>query len=64
MDSGCFFSLQCGSEEPVSVAGCYTSAFGSIDRPEEPGYGSRLGTGFTGQDFGDPGACLRYGTKG
>ena len=24
----------------------------------------RSGTGFTGQDFRDPRACLRYGTKG
>ena len=37
--------------------GCYTRTFGSIERPEGPGYGSRSGTGLIGQDFGDPGAC-------
>ena len=63
-DSGCSFSLRCGSKEPISVAGCYASTFGSIDMPEGPGYGSRSGTGLTGQDFGDLGACLRYGTRG
>ena len=40
-----------GSEEPVSVSGCYTSTFGSTGGPEGPEYGSRSGTGLTGQDF-------------
>ena len=63
-DLGCSFSLRCESEEPVSIAGCYPSAFSSTDRLEGPGYGSRSGTGLIGQDFGDPGTCLRYGTRG
>ena len=39
---------QYGSEEPVSVAGCYTSTFGSTDGPERPECGSRSGTWLTG----------------
>ena len=35
---------RCGSKEPVSVAGCYASAFSNTDRLEGPGYGSRSGT--------------------
>ena len=61
------FLLQCGSEELVSVAKCYSSTFGSTDRPDRPeglGYGSRSGTGFTGQNFEDPGACLRRSARG
>ena len=50
---------QYGSKEPVLVVECYTSTFGCTDRLEGPDYGSRLGTRLTGQDFGDPGACLR-----
>ena len=40
-----------GSEEPVSVLGCYTSTFGGTGGPEEPEGGSRSGTGLTGRDF-------------
>ena len=40
-----------GSEEPVSVSGCYTSIFCSTGGPEEPEGGSRSGTGLTGWDF-------------
>ena len=50
---------QYGSEELVSVVECYTSTFGRTDRSEGPDYGSRSGTWLTGQDFKDPGACLR-----
>ena len=42
---------QYGSEEPVSVSGCYTSTFGSTGGPEEPEGGSRSGIGPTGRDF-------------
>ena len=40
-----------GSEEPVSVLGCYTSTFGSTSGPEGSEYGSRSGTGLIGRDF-------------
>ena len=40
-----------GSEEPVSVSGCYTSTFGNIGGPEGPECGLRSGTGLTGQGF-------------
>ena len=40
-----------GSEEPVSVSGCYTSTFGSTGRPEGSECGSRSGTGLIGLDF-------------
>ena len=40
-----------GSEEPVSVLGCYTSTFGSTGGPEGLECGSRSGTGLTGRDF-------------
>ena len=63
-DSVCSFSPWCGSEEPVSVAKFYANTSGGIDGPEGPGYGLRSGTGLTGQDFGDLGACLLHGTKG
>ena len=53
-----------GSEEPVSVAGCYTSTFGNTNRLEGPDCGSRSGTELTGQDFGDPGACLHHCARG
>ena len=33
-----------GSEEPVSVSGCYTSTFDNTGGPEGPEYGSRSGT--------------------
>ena len=33
-----------GSEEPVSVSGCYTSTSRSTDRPEGPECGSKSGT--------------------
>ena len=33
-----------GSEEPVSVSGCYTSTSSSTDRPEGPECGSKSGT--------------------
>ena len=55
---------QWGSEEPVSVAGCYTSASGSTDGPEGPECGSRSGTEPAGQDIEDPGACLRCRARG
>ena len=55
---------QYGSEELVSVVECYTRTFGSADWSKGPDYGSRSGTGLTGQDFGDPGACLRRCTTG
>ena len=57
-DSVCSFSLWYRSDEPVSVVGCYARTFGNTDGLEGPKYGSRLGIGPTGQDFGDPGACL------
>ena len=41
----------CGSKEPVSVARCYTSTFGSTDEPKRPECGSRSGTWLTGRDF-------------
>ena len=63
-DSVYSFSLWYGSEEPISVAGCYASTFGGTDGPEGPEYGSRLGTGPTCQDFGDPGASLCLCTTG
>ena len=63
-DPICSFSLSYGSKEPVSVAACYTSTFSGIDRPKGLEYGSRSGTRPTGQDFGDPGVCLRCCTKG
>ena len=53
-----------GSEEPVSVAGCYTSTSGSTDGPEGPECGSRSGTKLAGQDVEDPGTCLRHRAKG
>ena len=53
-----------GSKEPVSFAGCYTRTFGITDGPKGPECGSRLGTELTGQDFEDPGACLRHCAKG
>ena len=40
-----------GSEEPVSVSGCYISTFGSTDGLEGPECESRSGTGLTGRDF-------------
>ena len=46
-------------EEPVLVAECYTSTFGSTDRSEGPDYGSRSRTGLIGQDFRDLRASLR-----
>ena len=33
-----------GSEEPVSVSGCYTSTSSNTDRPEGLECGSKLGT--------------------
>ena len=63
-DSVCSFSLWCGLEKPVSVTECYASTSSGTDGPEGLGYGSRSVTRLTGQDFGDPGACLRHGTKG
>ena len=33
-----------GSEEPVSVSGCYTSTSSNTDRPEGPKCGSKSGT--------------------
>ena len=53
-----------GSKEPVSVAGCYTSASGSIDGPEGPKCGSRSGTESAGQDVEDPGECLHHHARG
>ena len=53
-----------GSEEPVSVARCYTSTFGSTDGLEGPECGSRSGIELIGQDFGDLGACLRHCARG
>ena len=44
-----------GSEEPVSVAGCYTSTFDSTNGLEGlkgPECGSRSSTELTSQDFG------------
>ena len=63
-DTVCSFSPRYGSEEPVSVAECYASTFGSRDRPKGLEYGSRSGTRLTGQDFKDLGACLRRCTTG
>ena len=63
-DTICFFSPRYGSEEPLSVTGCYASTFGSTDKPEGPEYGSRSGAGLTGQEFGDLGACLLHCTIG
>ena len=63
-DSVCSFSPWCGSEKPVSVTECYANTSGGTDGPEGLGYRSRSGTGLTDQDFGDPRACLRHGTKG
>ena len=40
-----------GSEEPVSVSGCYTNTFGSTGGPEGLECGSRSGIGLTGRDF-------------
>ena len=64
MDLVCSFSLWYGSKEPVSIVGCYVSTFGGTDGPKGPEYGSRLGTGPTGQDFGDLRSCLRRCTIG
>ena len=47
-ESGCD---KYGSEEPVSVSGCYTSTFGSTGGLEGPECRSRSGTGLTGRDF-------------
>ena len=54
MDTVCSFSPQCGLEGPVSISGCCTGAFSYTYRPERPGYGSRLRTGFTGREIRDP----------
>ena len=40
-----------GSEEPVSVSGCYMSTFDGTGGPEGPEGWSRSGTGLTGRDF-------------
>ena len=63
-DIVCSFSPRYGSEEPVSIAECYASTFGSIDRPEGPVYGSRSGIRLTSWDFEEQGAFLRYYTTG
>ena len=55
---------QYGSEVSVSVTECYTSTFSRTNRSEGPDYGSRSGTEPTGQNFGDPKACLRRCTRG
>ena len=47
-DTVCSSAPQYGSEEPVSVPGCCTSASRHIDRPEESGHGSRPRGGPTG----------------
>ena len=58
-----YFSIpQFRLKEPVSVVECYTSTFGNTDRSEGPDFGSRSRIGLTGQDFGNPGACLRHCT--
>ena len=62
VDSVCSFSLWYGSEEPVSVVGCYASTLGGTGGPEGPEYRLRSGTGPTGRYFRDPGAFLRCGT--
>ena len=61
-DTVCSFFPRYVSKEPVSVVECCVSTFCSTDRPERPGHGSRSGTGLTGQDFEDLGACLRHYT--
>ena len=53
-DTVCSFSPQYRLEGPVSVPGCYISAFCYTDEPERP----RL----TGRYFRDPRACLHCGT--
>ena len=63
-DLVCSFSPWCGSEEPFLVVECYANTSGGTDGPKGLGYGSRSGTGLTGQDFGDPRACLCHGTRG
>ena len=44
-DTVCSFSPRYGSEEPVSVAECHASTFGSIDRLEGTGLGRGQGQG-------------------
>ena len=53
-----------GLEEPISVAGCYTSTFGSTDGPEGLECGSKSGTELAGQDFEDSRECLCRCAKG
>ena len=60
----CSFSPRYGSEEPVSVTEPYASTFSSTGMLKGPNDGLRSGTGLTGQDFGDPGVCLRHCTTG
>ena len=63
-DTVCSFSPRYGSEEPLSIVGCYASTFGSTDKPEGPEYGLRSGTSLIGQDFRDLGVCLHHCTIG
>ena len=63
-DPVCSFLLWYGSEEPVSIAGCYASTFGGTDGPEGPEYGLRSCTGPIGQDLGDLWPYLRRCTTG
>ena len=60
--SGIDTDTVCSHHRPrkqVSSSGCCTSTFGFTGRPERLSYGLRMGTGSTGQDLGDSGACLR-----
>ena len=57
-----FLLTQCGPKGPVSVLRCCTGAIDYTDRPERPGYGSRLRPRLPGRYFRDPGVLLRCGT--